>query len=86
MTVNWRQHWNLARELNIKVRRIGRSPDSGEERRWNLLVQNILPVDSLEEWVPLDLFRIRLATSKSLLGITRQQLQKKKERENTLDI
>ena len=79
MTVHWRQHWNLARELDIKVGRIGRSPDSGEERRGNLLVQNILPVDALEEWVPLDLFRIRLATSKSLFRITRQKLQNKQK-------
>lgn len=74
MTVDGRQHGNLASELRVKVRGIGGSADLGEERRWHLFVQNVLPVHTLEEGVALDLLRICLAASKTLLRITSQQL------------
>lgn len=78
MAMDGRQHWDLASELRIKVRSIGWSADLGEEWWRHLLVQNILPVHTLEEGVALDLLRIRLATSKTLLRITSQQLLHKR--------
>ena len=78
MAVDGRQHWDLASELRIKVRGISWSADLGEEWWRHFLVQNILPVHTLEEGVALDLLRIRLATSKTLLRITSQQLLHKR--------
>lgn len=78
MAMDGRQHWDLASELRIKVRGIGWSADLGEEWWRHFLVQNILPVHTLEERVALDLLSVRLAASKTLLRITSQQLLHKR--------
>ena len=39
--------------------------DSREVRRRNTLVENVIKIDVLEEWMLLDLFRIALARSKT---------------------
>jgi len=74
MAVDRCQHWDLSCELRVKVGGIGWSTDLGEERWRDLLVQNVLPIHALEEGMTLDLLCIRLAASKALLRITRQQL------------
>lgn len=73
--MDWRQHRDLARELRVKVGRVRWATDLGEEWWRHLLVQDVLPIDALEEWVSLDLLCISLATAESLFGVTSQELK-----------
>lgn len=53
--------------------------DGGHEGHGHLLVEDVVPVDILEEGVGLDVLRVAGAAAETLLGVALQQLNQTKE-------
>lgn len=71
--LDWSQNRRNTRKLAIKITRVRRILNLGQERRRNALMIDIIPVNIPEKRLVHDLLRIRGATSKTLIRLTSEQ-------------
>ena len=69
-----------ARELGIKIARVGGTLDLRLKGRGDLLVPNVVPVDVAEEGVAHDFLRVRRARPQPQLGLPHQELLEDRDR------
>jgi hypothetical protein len=73
--VDWSEGWLFPGEFLVEIGSIGCALDSREIRWWDPLVVNIIEIDIFEEEVSLDIFSVRLASTKSSSGVSCQELK-----------
>ena len=67
--------WLFPGEFLVEIGSIRCALDGWEVRWWDPLVVDIIKVDILEEEVSLDIFSVRLASTKSSSGVSCQELE-----------